>query len=137
VAGDRQQQAELHAERAGAGAVGERRVAEALRANTTSSDPAARRREPGDPPAEREQDRPDQDQERDREPEGDFGDSWHSYRERAERIRQTYGWTVPEPPSRAEPWLPVGCSDDQEYNQPPDRPHRWLGEGRDDDREDR
>jgi hypothetical protein len=79
-------------------------------------DPVAGRQERGgspDAPAERE---------RDREPEDDFGDSWRTYRERADRIRQTYGWTVPEPPRRAEPWLPLGRDDEQE---------------RDSDREDR
>jgi hypothetical protein len=111
---DRQQQADLHAERAQAGAVGERRVAEALRARASDPDPAAGRQEPGDPPAERERDRHDQEQEREREPEDNFGDSWHSYRERAEHIRWTYGWTVPQPPPRAEPWLPLGRDDDQE-----------------------
>jgi hypothetical protein len=115
---DRQQQANLHAERTRAGAVGERRVAEALR-QATDADPPAGRPESGVPPAERERDR--QDQEHQREPEDDFGDSWRAYRERADRIRRAYGWTVPEPP-RAEPWLPLGRDDDQE---------------RDSDREDR
>jgi hypothetical protein len=40
---DRQQQADLHAECARAGAVGERRVAEALRARASHPDPAAGR----------------------------------------------------------------------------------------------
>jgi hypothetical protein len=69
-------------------------------------------REPGDPRAEWERDQ--QDQERDREPKDDFGDSWRTYREPAERIRRTYGWRVPEPPPRAEPWLPLGRDNDQE-----------------------
>jgi hypothetical protein len=43
---------------------------------------------------------------------------------------------VPEPPPRAEPWLPLGV-DDQEPDQPPDRSRRWQGEERDHDREDR
>jgi hypothetical protein len=103
---DRQQEADLHAERARAGAVGERRVAEALRARASDPDP--------------ERDR--QEQERDRKPEDDFSDSWNTYRERADRIRRTYGWTVPQPPPRAEPWLPLGRDDHQE---------------RDSDREDR
>jgi hypothetical protein len=122
----RQQQTDPHAERARAGAVGERRVAEALRTQAG----VAGRQEHGDPPAEppgRERDRQyeerdRQEQERDRESEGDFSDSWHSYRERAEHIRQTYGWRMPEPPQRVHPWLPLGRDDDQE---------------RDSDREDR
>jgi len=105
---DRQQEADLHAERARAGAVGERRVAEALRARASDPDP--------------ERDRQEQEQERDRKPEDDFSDSWNTYRERADRIRRTYGWTVPQPPPRAEPWLPLGRDDHQE---------------RDSDREDR
>jgi hypothetical protein len=102
---DRQRQAERHTDRARAGAVAERRAAEALRARVGDPDPAASRQEPDDPPAERE---------RDREPEDDFSDSWRTYRERADRIRQAYGWRVPEPPPRAEPWLPLGRDDDQE-----------------------
>jgi hypothetical protein len=103
---DRQRQADLHAERARPGAVGERRVAEALRARATDPDPAAGRQGHDESPAERERDR--QDQERDRGPEDDFSDSWRSYRERADQIRRTHGWRVPEPPLRAEPWLPLG-----------------------------
>jgi hypothetical protein len=114
---DRQQQADLDAEPARAGAVGERRVAEALRTRASDPDPAAGHQESGELPAERARDR----QEQQREPEADFGDSWRAYQERADDIRQTYGWTVPEPPLRAEPWLPLG-RDDQE---------------RDSDREDR
>jgi hypothetical protein len=128
---DRQRQADLHAERARAGAVGERRVAEALRARASEPDPAAGRQEPDGPPAEPERDRPDQEQERQREPELGFGESWRIYRERAEHIRQTYGWTAPEPPG-AENWLPLG-SDDRELGESPDRSRHWL----DDDREDR
>jgi hypothetical protein len=134
---DRQRQADQHAERALTSAVAERRVAETLRTWPTDPDPTAGRQEHGDPPAgpvDRERDR--QDQKRGREPEDDFGDSWHTYRERADRIRQTYGWTAPEPPPRAEPWLPLGHNDDQEYDQP-DRSRRWQGEERDHDREDR
>jgi hypothetical protein len=71
---ERQWQADLHPERAGAGAVGERRVAEALRTRATDPDPAVGRQEPDAPPAERERDR--QDQERDRESEDESGDSW-------------------------------------------------------------
>jgi hypothetical protein len=127
---DRQQQAEQHAGRARAGAVGERRVAEALRARAPTR--AAGRQQPGDPPAERDQ----QEQGRDREPEDDFGDSWRAYRERADHIRQTYGWRVPEPPPRAENWLPLG-GDDQEHGEPPDRSRHWLGGERDGDLEDR
>jgi hypothetical protein len=112
--------------------VGERRVAEALRARTTDPDPATGRQEPGNPPADRERDR--QDQERDRESEDDFGDSWWTYRERADRIRRAYGWTVPQPLPRAEPWLPLG-DDDQEHDQP-HQSRRWHGEERDHDRED-
>jgi hypothetical protein len=133
---DRQRRADLHAERARAGAVGERRVAETLRARATDHDPAARRQGPGGPSAERE--RGQQDQERDRqerehqrEPEDDFTDSWHTYRERAEHLRQIYGWRVPEPPPRAEPWLPLGRTD-QEHDGPPDRPRLCRGEERDD-----
>jgi hypothetical protein len=109
---DRQQQADLHAERARAGAVAERRVAEALRTQATDPDPAAGRREPGDPPTDLKRDR--QDQERDRKPEDDFGDSWRTYQERADHLRQTYGWMAPQPPPRAENWLPLGRDDDQE-----------------------
>jgi hypothetical protein len=112
---DCQRQADLQAERARAGAVAERRVAEALRTRAADAEPAAGRREPSDPPIEPsggERDR--QDQERDREPEDDFGDRWRTYRERADQIRQTYGWTVPKPPPRAEPWLPLGRDNDQE-----------------------
>jgi hypothetical protein len=135
---DRQQQADRHAERARAGTVAERRVAETLRTRATDPDPAAGRQEHGDPPAEppdRERDR--QDQDRDREPEDDFGDSRRSYRERAEHIRQTFGWTMPEPPPRATNWLPLGRKDDQEHDGPPDRSCRWSGEEGDGDREDR
>jgi hypothetical protein len=106
---DRQRQAEQQADRRRAGAVAERRVAEALRTPPTDPNPAAGRQEHGDRPAE------PADRERDREPED---------------------WTVPEPPPRAEPWLPLG-GDDQEHDQPPDRSRRWHGEERDDDREDR
>ena len=112
-------------------------MAEALRARAGEPDPAAGRQEPGVPPttpAEQERDR--RDQGRDREPEEDFGDSRCAYRERADHLRRTYGWTVPQPPPRAEPWLPLG-GDDQEFDGPPDRSRRWLGEGRDNDREDR
>ena len=132
---DRQRQADLHAERARAGAVAERRVAEALRAQATDSDPAADRQEPGDPPAGQERNRPGQ--ERDREPEDDFSDSWRTYRERAEHLRRAYGWKVPEPPARVEPWLPLGRDGDQEHGEPPDRSRRRLGEERGYDREDR
>ncbi len=112
-------------------------MAEALRARATDPDPAVGRQEPGDPPAappDRERDR--QEQERQREPEDDFSDSWRTYQQRAEHIRQTYGWRVPQPPPRAENWLPLG-HDDQERDQPPDRSRRWRREERDSDREDR
>jgi hypothetical protein len=133
---DRQRHADQHAERARAGAVGERRVAEALRTRATDPDPAASRQEPGDPPAEAaNQERDRQGDERDRQPE-DFGDSWRTYRERADHIRQTYGWRMPQPPPRATNWLPLG-GDDQEHDQPPDRSRRWHGDERDNDREDR
>lgn len=107
---DRRQQADQQAERARAGAVAERRVAEALLTQAADSDPAADRQESGDPPAERERDRPDQ--ERQRDPEDDLSDSWHTY-QRAEHLRQTYGWTLPQPPPCAEPWLPLGRDEDQ------------------------
>jgi hypothetical protein len=87
------------------------------------------------PPAERERDR--QGQEQEREPEDDFGDSWRAYRERADHLRQTYGWSVPEPTPRAERWLPLGRNDDQERDQPLDRSRGWQGEERNDEREDR
>jgi|SRR6266508_3893668 len=132
---DRQQQADLHADRRRAGAVAERRVAEALRTQATDQDPAAGHQEHGDPPADRERDR--QDQERDHESEDDFSDSWRAYRERADHIRQTYGWTLPQPPPRATNWLPLGHNDDREHDVPPDRSHRWHGEERDNHREDR
>jgi hypothetical protein len=131
---DRQRQADLHAERARAGAVGERRVAETLRARATDPDPAAGCQEPDDPPGDRKRDR--QDQERDREPADDFSDSWRTYRERADRIRRAYGWSVPQPPPGAEPWLPLGRDDEQEPDQP-EWSRRRQGEERDDDREDR
>jgi hypothetical protein len=108
--------------RARSGAVGERRVAEVLRARTTHYDPATGRQEHGDPPAELvERDRPDQEQERDREPEDDFGDSWRTYREHAHQIRHTYGWRVPEPPLRAENWLPLGHDDEERDSDREDR----------------
>jgi hypothetical protein len=103
---DRQRQADLHADRGLAGAVGERRVGEALRTRAPAPDPAAGRQEPGGPPAgpaDRERDRQDHEQERDRQLEDDFGDSWRTYRERAEHLRRTYGWTVPQQAPRAEP----------------------------------
>jgi hypothetical protein len=112
---DRQQQAEQHTDRRRAGAVAERRVAEALRTRATDPDPAASRQDHGDPPTEAaDQERDRQEQGRDREPEDDSSDSWRTYRERADRIRQAYDWTVPEPPPRAEPWLPLGRDDSQE-----------------------
>jgi hypothetical protein len=133
---DRQQQADQDATRRHAGAVAERRVAEALRAWAIDREPTADRQEHGDPPAEpadRERDR--QGEERDREPD-DFGDSWQTYRERADHIRRAYGWTVPEPPPRAENWPPLGHNDDWEHGEPPDRSRRLSGEERDRDRED-
>jgi hypothetical protein len=135
---DRQRQADLHAQRARAGAVGERRVAEALRTRATDPDPAGDRQQhrglPAEP-AERAGDR--HEQKRQREPEDDFGDSWRTYRERAEHIRQTYGWTLPQPPPQAENWLPLGRDDDQEHDEQPDRSRRWLGGDRDGERDDR
>jgi len=95
--------------------------------------PAPRR--PAGAPADRERDR--EGEERDHEREEDFGDSWRTYRERADHIRQTYGWRVPQPPPRAENWLPLGRDDDQEHDEPLDRSRRWLGEGRDNEREGR
>jgi hypothetical protein len=85
-------------------------------------DPTAGLQDHGDPPAKpadrerdrQEQERDRQDQERDHEPEDDFSDSWNTYRERADRIRRAYGWTVPQPPPRVEPWLPLGHYDHQE-----------------------
>jgi hypothetical protein len=131
---DRQRQAEQHTDRRRAGAVGERRVAEALRARATDHDPAAGHQERADQEPAEPLDR--QGEDRDSQREEDFGDSWHTYRERADHIRQTYGWRVPEPPPRAQNWLPLG-GDDQEHDQPPDRSRRWQGEDRDNDREDR
>jgi hypothetical protein len=131
---DRQRQAEQHTDQRRVGAVAERRVAEALRAWATDPDLALGPEHPGDPPAEQERDW--QGEERDHEHEEDFGDSWRTYQERANYIRQTYGWTVPEPP-RAENWLPLGRDDDQEHDEPPDRSHRWQGAERDNDRDDR
>jgi hypothetical protein len=75
---DRQQQAEQHAERARAGTVAERRVAEALRGRTSDTNPSAGHQEPGDLPAEQERDRPGQ--EHDGESEDDFSESWRTYR---------------------------------------------------------
>jgi hypothetical protein len=121
----RQRLAGQHTDRARAGAVAERRVAEALRARATDFDPAAGHQEHAEPPGGR----PDwQGEERDRAREEDFGDSWHAYRERADHIRQTYGWTVPKPPPRAENWLPSGRDNDQEHDEPLDRSRRWQGE---------
>jgi hypothetical protein len=130
---DRQRLADHHATRRRAGAVAERRVAEALRAWATDGDPAADHQEHGDQEHGELPDRSRdwQGEERDSEGEEDFGDSWRTYRERADHIRQTYGWTVPEPPPRAEHWLPLGRDDDQEHDQPPDRSRRWSGEDRD------
>jgi hypothetical protein len=128
---DRRRQAEQHTDRRRAGAVGERRVAEALRARATDQDPAAGHQHHGKPPDEPPE---RQSKERDSQREEDFGDSWRAYRERADHIRQTYGWRVPQPSPRAENWLPLG-GDDQENGEPPDRSGRWLGEER--DREDR
>jgi hypothetical protein len=109
----RQRQAEQHADRTRAGAVAERRVAEALRARSTDPDPAAGHQERAEPSGEL----PDwQGEGRDGEREDDFGDSWRTYRERADHIRQTHGWTVPQPPPRAENWLPLGRDDDQEHD---------------------
>jgi hypothetical protein len=83
-----------------------------------------------------------QGEERDSEREDDFDHSWRTYRERADQIRQTYGWTVPEPPPRAENWLPLGRDDDQEHDEPPAGPpdrrsRRRRGEERDSGHEDR
>jgi hypothetical protein len=118
---DRQRRADQLAERRHAGAAAERRVAEALRAR--AADHNANHQERSKPPAEpADWERDRQGEGRDREREDDFGDSWRTYRERADHIRQTYGWTVPEPPPGAENWLPLGRDDDQE---------------RDSDREDR
>jgi hypothetical protein len=87
-------------------------VAEALRARATDQDWAADRREHADRSAERpDRERDRQSEQRDHDPE-DFGDSWRAYQERAERLRQTYGWTVPQPPPRVEPWLALGRDDD-------------------------
>jgi hypothetical protein len=111
---ERQRHVDQHAERARAGAVGEWRVAEALQARASDPDPTAGRQEPGDPPTEpAEQERDRQEQKRQRQAEDDLSVSWHTYRERTDHIRQTYGWTVPQPPPRAEPWLPLGRDDDQ------------------------
>jgi hypothetical protein len=101
--------------------VAERRVAEALRTRASDSDPAADRQERGEPPAAPSAWKRDrQEQERDREPEDDVGDSWRADRERADHLRQTYGWRVPQPPPRAQPWLPLSRNDDRDY-EPPDR----------------
>ena len=43
----------------------------------------------------------------------DFGDSYRAYTERADHIRQTYGWTLPEPPPPGGGhWLESGYDDD-------------------------
>jgi hypothetical protein len=125
---DRQQQTEHDGTRRRVGAVGRRRVAEALRAWATDHDPAAGHQDHDEPsagPADRSRDR--QGEERDSEREEDFGNSWRAYRERADHLRQAYGWAVPQPPPRAEHWLPLGRDDDQEHGEPPDRSRRWLG----------
>lgn len=95
--------------------------------------PAPRR--PAGAPADRERDR--EGEERDHEREEDFGDSWRTYRERADHIRQTYSWTVPQPPPRAEHWLPLGRDNDQEDHEPHAWPRRRLDEERDSDRDER
>jgi hypothetical protein len=77
---DRQQQAEQDAERARPGAVGKRRVTEAPR--TRATDPT--RRPAARSPATHRPSRPSGSA-----PEDDVGDSWRTYRERAEHLRQT------------------------------------------------
>jgi hypothetical protein len=45
----------------------------------------------------------------------EFGDSYRAYTERADHIRQAYGWTLPEPPPPGGGnWLELGRYDDQE-----------------------
>jgi hypothetical protein len=45
----------------------------------------------------------------------DFGDSYRAYTERADHIRQTYGWTEPAPPPPGGGnWLELGRYDDQD-----------------------
>jgi hypothetical protein len=46
----------------------------------------------------------------------DYGDSWRAYQERRDHIRDTYGWTVQEPPPRGGGnWLPLGSDDGDDY----------------------
>jgi hypothetical protein len=85
-------------------------MAEALGTWATDPNPPAGHQERGD---QEQQQLPDSScgweaEERDREPEEDFGESWRTYRERTDHIRPTHGWTVPEPPPRAGHWLPLG-----------------------------
>jgi hypothetical protein len=45
--------------------------------------------------------------------EEDLGDSWRTYKERADHIRRTYGWTTPEPPPPGGGnWLELGERDE-------------------------
>jgi hypothetical protein len=68
---------------------------------TPTRPPATKTRRPR-APAAADSSRGWEGEERDRKPEEDFGESWHTYRERTDHIRQTYGCTVPEPPPRVE-----------------------------------
>ena len=120
---DRQRQADPNAERAQAGALASA-GSRALRSRAGRPVRSAGRQEHSDPPAEREHDR--QDQKHQREPEDDFGDSWSTYRERAEHLRQAYGWRVSQP-TRATNRLRLGGGD-QEHKLPMDRSRRWQGE---------
>jgi hypothetical protein len=72
---DRQQQADLHADRARRGAVAERRVPK-HRAPRRRPNSASGRQEPSDPPADRDRDR--QDQDRDREPRTTSATVWRT-----------------------------------------------------------
>jgi hypothetical protein len=43
----------------------------------------------------------------------DYGDSWRAYKERADHIREVYGWTLPEPPPPGGGhWMEPGRYDD-------------------------
>jgi hypothetical protein len=106
-------------------------VAEALHAMSADPDPPAghpRARRPAGWVAGR---TARQGEERDSDREDDFGDSWRTYRERADHIRQIYGWTVLQRPPHAENWLTLGHDDEQEHAEPPGRSRRWFGEDRD------
>jgi hypothetical protein len=43
----------------------------------------------------------------------DYGDGWRTYKERADHLREVYGWTRPEPPPPGGGhWMEPGRYDD-------------------------